>query len=140
LVERHHSDSALLLQGDLDINPIVKGQEYGVREGLLPVVLGEHVDPEGGLRVVPDRKRFVNLDQVVLRAAADRIRRERVLAEVLHPESHRVADVAPFELKLWNIKSDEGVARTFVELGNLVILLGDGVAERSCDALRHEGR
>jgi hypothetical protein len=77
---------------------------------------------------------------VVLRAAFVRFRRERVLAVVLHPESRRVADVAPFVFELWNINSDERVARTFVELGNLVVLLGDGAAEGSRNALRHEGR
>ena len=63
-----------------------------------------------------------------------------VLSEVLKPERGCVADVTTLILKAGNLQAFELVARTFVELGNLLEFLGDRIAKWGGDVLGLEER
>ena len=86
LIEGSDSDTILLADHHLDVDPVIKGQEDSLRVDFLVVVLGIDIDSEGGGRVVPDCKHFVQSDHVVVGATFKRVSTEGVLSKVFHPE------------------------------------------------------
>ena len=73
-------------------------------------------------------------------SADNRARIKGVLAEVVEPEGHRVADVATFILKARDRLIGKLVTRTLVKLRHLHILLRYRVAEGCSDVLNFEVR
>ena len=135
LVESHHCNSRVLVYGDLDVDPLVEGQEDSVREGLLKVIPGIDVDAERGARIVPEGERLVKTNEMVVFAASRRVGVKRVLTKVLHPERHSVSYLATFVIETRNLDIAEGVASALVELRHLNVLLRYRVAERRSDIL-----
>ena len=77
----------------------------------------------------------------MVRCAADSWTRIKgVLAEVVEPEGHRIADIATFVLEARDWLCGKLVTRTLVELRHLHILLRDRVAEGRSDVLNMEAR
>ena len=77
---------------------------------------------------------------MVLFTADNRVRIEGVLAEVVEPEGHRIADIAAFVLEARDWLCGKLVTGTLVELRHLHILLRDRVAEGRSDVLNEEAR
>ena len=77
---------------------------------------------------------------MVLVTADNRVRIEGVLAEVVEPEGHRIADIATFVLEARDWLCGKLVTRTLVELRNLHIFLRDRVAEGRSNVLNEEAR
>ena len=77
----------------------------------------------------------------MVRGAADnRTRIKGVLAEVVEPEGHRIADIATFVLEARDRLCGKLVTRTLVELRYLHIFLRDRVAEGRSNVLNMEAR
>ena len=79
---------------NLDINPLVQGQEDRLRIRLEEIVLRIHVDAETGWRVVPEGEALVEAEDMVIVASYLRVPLVSVSAHVLQPERGRVANVA----------------------------------------------
>lgn len=71
-------------------------------------------------------------------SSLSRIRAVGVLPEVLQPERQGIPNVAAFEEKARDVDILHFIARTFVELGYLLELLWDRIAEGCCNVLAVE--